>query len=245
MRNKTYLVYTIIFLIFFGAVSASTPHEKKSKENYTRLGIAPVIGFYSLNTKHAISPKARMSFSAFMKREWSMDRSNKLFFSVGAEYFLHGINYRSYYFSQDTLQLYDQSFEYSYRLYVHELNAPIQVKLAFNSTTNSLFTPYVSFGYHLRYLAVANLEVEKDGEFVQSDRVDLKFRNPFLSKKVNSFLSLSLGFQSNRTRSSSVTFFAEASFRYGFSPYSFKQNYSASAVYINSQHLSFNIGIGF
>lgn len=245
MRDKTYLFFAIIFFALMGVMQASPVREKKSKEKYTRVGIAPVIGFYSLYSKHAINPKARMSFSAFVKREQSMDRSNRLFFSVGFEYFLHGVNYRSYYFNQDTLQLYNGSFDYSYRLYMHELNLPVQAKLAFNSTTNSLFSPYVSIGYHLRYIAATNLIVEQDGNFVNGDRVDMKFRTPFLNNKINSFVGISLGFQSNRTRSSSVTFFAEVQYKYGFSQYSFKQNYSASAVYINSQHLSFNIGVGF
>lgn len=231
--------------MLLGATHASPIREKGGRERYTRFGIAPVVGFYSLYTKHAVSAKARMSFSTFLKREQSVDRSNRLFFSYGFEYFIHGLTYRSYYFDQDTLQLYDESFLYSYRLNVHELNFPLQAKLTFNSTSNSLFSPYVCVGYHLRYLAVANLDIEQDGNFINGDRVDLKFRTPFLSKKINSFVGLSLGFQSNRTRSNSLTFFAEIQYKYGFSQYSFKQNYSASAVYINSQHLSFNIGVAF
>ncbi len=174
-----------------------------------------------------------------------MDRSNKTFFSVGLEYFIHGVNYRSYYFAQDTLQLYDTSFSYTYRSYIHELQLPLQVKFAFNSTTNSLFSPYVTIGYHLRYLLSSVVKVEQDGNVVSNKAVDMKFKNPFLTSRMNSAVGIAIGFQSNRTRTNGTTFFVEAAYKYGFSPYFFKESYSASSVYINSMHLGLNIGIGF
>lgn len=246
MQNKTHRFYLLIFTLLLGSASAfTTIPGNGTRDSYLRFGIAPVVGFYSLQTKHGIAPKSRMSFSAFIKKEWSIDHSNQTFFSVGLEYFLHGVNYRSYYFDQDTLQLYDQSFEYTYRLYVNEVNLPLQVKYAFNSTTNSLFTPYISIGYHLRYLASSSLKIEKDGALIKSDHVDMKFKNPFITNKVNSFAGLNLGFQNHRTRSNSITIFVELSYRYGFSPFYFKENYSANSLFIHSSHLSLNIGVGF
>lgn len=246
MQNKAYKIYGIIFTLLIGVVTAyaSIPGNG-SRDSYFRFGIAPVVGFYSLQTKHAVAPKAKMSFSAFAKKEWSIDRRNQTFFSVGLEYFMHGLNYRSYYFDQDTLQLYDKSFAYTYRLNIHEVNIPLQIKFTFNSTTNSLFTPYVSIGYHLRYLAFTSMKIEEDGTSIKSDHVNMKFRNPLISNKLNSFAGLNFGFQNHRTRNNSATFFVELSYRYGFSSFYFKENYSASSLYINSAHLSLNIGIGF
>ncbi len=216
-----------------------------SRDAYTRFGIAPVVGFYKLNSYHAVNEKARMSFSAFLKREKSMDRSNRAFLSIGLEYLLHGVSYRSYYFSQDTLQLYDGSMGYNYRMNIGELNLPIQAKVTFNSTTNSLFTPYISVGYHLRYIMNTNLKVDQDGVQLKDEFVHLKFRNPILQERFNAFAGINFGVQNHRTRSSSITIFLELSYRYGFSPYYFKTNYSASSVYLNSQHLALNLGIGF
>ncbi len=242
-RNKI-----LVFLFCFSEVIlfATNPFPAYGKpEKYTRFGIAPVIGFYSLNTKHAISPKARMSFAVFLKRERSMDKSYKAFISYGAEYLFHGVNFKSYYFSQDTLQLYDESFSYSYAMFIHELNIPIQAKFTFKSTTNSRLTPYISIGYIPRIFLSSNLTISKDGNNVKSETINLKFKNPFLSSKINSFASLSFGIQSNRTRNESVTVFMELNYKYGFSPYYFNTNYSPSSLFINSSHLSLNIGIAF
>jgi hypothetical protein len=246
MQNRISKIYILIFTLLAGSASAiTTLPGHGSKDSYTRFGIAPVVGFYDLQTQHAIAPKPRMSFSAFAKNEWSMDHSNQTFFSIGIEYLVHGLNYKSYYFDQDTLQLYDKSFGYDYSMYIQEANLPVQLKYTFNSTTNSLFTPYVSIGYHLRYLVSTGLKVQQDGALIKSDHVDMKFKNPFITDKINSFGSLSLGFQNHRTRSNSATFFVELSYRYGFSPYYFKESYSANAVYIRSSHLALNIGVGF
>ena len=246
MRNKTYKIYSLIFTLLFSSASAfTTIPGHGSRDSYVRFGIAPVLGFYSLLTKHAIAPKAKMSFSAFVKKEWSLDYSNKTFFSIGVEYFLHGLNYRSYYFNQDTLQLYDQSFDYNYSVYINEINLPLQIKYAFNSTTNSLFTPYLSIGYHFRYMTSTSLKVGQEGGLIKSDHVDMKFKNSIFTEKTSAFAGLNIGLQNNRTRTSSITFFAELSYRYGFSSFYFKENYSANSLYINSAHLSLNIGIGF
>jgi hypothetical protein len=245
MQIRTHIGYVIIFLLGCGAMFGQ---GGPVRDSYTRFGIAPVIGFYKLDSHHARSAKARMSFSAFLKHEKSIDKKNRMFLSAGVEYFYHGLTYRSYYFNQDTLQLYDGSMAYSYRLSIGEINVPLQVKLTFKSTTNSLFTPYVAFGYHLRYLLNANLKVDQDGVQVKDESVHLTFKNPLVNEHINSFVGASFGVQNHhhaRSQSSPITVFMEISYRYGFSPYFFKTNYSASSVYINSQHIAVNIGLGF
>ncbi|MFO0358176.1 MAG: hypothetical protein ACK50A_14580 [Sphingobacteriaceae bacterium] len=246
MRNKINTFYLFLFSLLFFVVSSYCSYGGNgSRDAYTRIGVAPVIGFYKLDTKHASTPRSRMSFSGFIKREWSIDRSNQLFISIGGEYFLHGLSAKTYYFDQDTLQLYTGEFNYSYKLYFTEVNLPIQAKFTFKSTTNSLVTPYFTAGYHLRYITSTSLKVEQEGALIKSDFVDTKFKNPFILNQMNSFIGLCFGLQNNRTRSNSITFFAEASFKYGFSPYSFKEKYSPSSLYINSTHLALNIGVGF
>jgi hypothetical protein len=219
-----------------------------ARDSYTRFGIAPVIGIYTLDSHHARVPRSRMSFSIFLKHEKSIDKFNRMFLSGGVEYFYDGLSYHSYYFNQDTLQLYDGSMAYNYRLSIGEINVPLQAKFTFRSTTNSLFTPYVMVGYHLRYILSTNLKVDQDGTEIKDEFVHMKFKNPLVNDRVNSFVGASFGMQNHhhaRSQSSPITVFIEASYRYGFSPYFFKTDYSASSVFINSQHIAINIGLGF
>ncbi len=237
-----------LFVLFFSFPALSYSfHSSPSKKtgNGTRIHFGPVIGFYTINKNHAINPRQKMSMALGFSREVHLDRSYKTFFLFGVDYFLHGLNFRSYYFSQDTLQVYDKSFAYDYALYMHELSIPLQGKYLFKREDNSLFSPYIAMTYHLRYLLASNLKVSQNGNVVKDEMPELSFKNPLFYDKLNSALSISLGWQKNSLSSSKGSFFVELNYRYGFSPYSFQSNYSASSLYINSTHLSLQLGFKF
>lgn len=100
-------------------------------------------------------------------------------------------------------------------------------------------------GYHFRYLLPANLKVTQNGAAVQEDIIDLKFRTPFITERLNSFVSATLGLQKNSVSSSKSNFYAEINFRYGFSQYYFEKTYAASSLYIGSAHLALQLGLRF
>ncbi len=243
MKYKYALITLLLFLTCTVSYALKPPYG--TPEWYTRLGASPVLGFYSVYQKHAINPSAKMSFNFFIKRERSIGFTYKAFVSVGAEYFVHGLNFRSYYFTQDTLQIYTGDFPYRYSLYIHELQFPIQVKFTANSTLNSRFTPYFSLGYSPRILLLGSVNISQEGTDVFGETVSMKFKHPLFSNKINSCIQASLGIQTNRSRGERNTFFAEIFFRYGFSPYYFETAYAASSLYINSSHLGLTVGIAF
>ena len=213
--------------------------------NGTTFSFGPAIGFYTLHSKHAVNPKGRMSLVAGFRREVKVDREFRTFVQFGAEYFVHGLSYASYYFTGDTLKLYDKNFAFEYALYVHEINVPIQLKILFNRGDNKLHSPYASVAYHLRYLLPGHLQVKQYGNLVRKDFPALKFRNYLLHDKVYAFVSLALGWQRNKISARGSAFFGELNFRYGFSDYYFERAYSASSVYINSTHLGLSLGLKF
>src|SRR6187431_1184244 len=98
MLSREHIWYVPVFILMFS--TALVFGQSASRDAYTRVGIAPVIGFYKLNSHHARTPRARMSFSMFIKHEKSVDKKNRMFLSAGAEYLFHGVSYHSYYFSQ-------------------------------------------------------------------------------------------------------------------------------------------------
>ena len=175
-----------------------------------------------------------------------MNREYNTYFLIGVDYFFHGLTFKSYYFKPDTLKLYDKSFGYTYSLFIQEINIPFQFKYLFKREDNSLYSPYIAVGYHLRCLLPGTLKVKQNGELVKSDEPDLTFKNPLFWNKLNAFVSASVGWQKNHlTPSAKGSFFAELNFRYGFSAYSFQTDYSASSLYINGGHLSLLIGLKF
>jgi hypothetical protein len=122
---------------------------------------------------------------------------------------------------------------------------PVQVKYLFKRADNSLYSPYLVAGYQLRYLLPSSLKVKQNGKLIKDDNPDLKFKNGLLVNKMNAFVSLGLGWQKNSLRNAKGSFFVEVNGRYGFSPYYFETNYSASSLYINGAHLSLQVGLKF
>lgn len=174
-----------------------------------------------------------------------MGRDYRSFFLLGVDYFFHGLNFQSYYFKPDTIHLYDKSFGYKYSLFIHELNIPMQFKYSFTRENNSLFSPYVMVGYHLRYLLPGTLKITQNGDEVKTDIPNLRFQHRLISNQMNAFFSATFGWQKNNTASSKRGFFMELSYRYGFSAYYFETDYAPTSLLINDGHLALLLGVKF
>jgi hypothetical protein len=241
--NKIVFFSLTFYLVFICSTILNA--QKQTEGIGLRFGLGPVLGFYSINTYHAINPKQKMSLMGSFKKEIKIDRGHKNFILIGVDYFIHGLNFKSYYFKPDSLKLYDKTFAYDYSLIINELGLPFQFKYSFNHENNSVFSPYFMIGYHLKYLLPANLKISQNGNQEKEDIVDLKFRNPFISNKLNSYVSATIGWQKNSVTRLKGSFYTEFNFRYGFSQYYFEENYSANSLYINSTHLYLHLGVKF
>lgn len=239
--------YTALFFILFlfSSFYSFSQSSKKKSGNGNRIHFGPVVTVYTVNKNHSVKSGQKLSANIGFKREQRIGRDYKTFLLMGVDYFFHGLNFRSYYFAPDTPKIYDKSFRYNYSLFLHELNLPIQVKYLFKRADNSLFSPYLVAGYHLRYLLPGTLKITENGSLIREDNPDVKFKNSILYNKINAFVSLGLGWQKNSLSSSKGSFFVELNCRYGFSPYSFQTDYSASSLYINGAHINLQLGLKF
>lgn len=238
---KHTLLVSVLFLCI--TVSARADEgQRRRMGNATRVHLGPIYGFYTINTKHASQPFSQPGFLVGLRKEIHYDRSFKNYFSFGVDYFLNGLAFKSYYFKPDSVKLYDKKFAYSYSLFIHELHVPLHFKFLLKRADNSLYSPYIVGGYHLRYLVNSNLTVKQNSVFVKKDNPEVTFNTPLISKKLNAFVSLGFGWQKNNLASSKGSFFAELNFRYGFSPYTFETDYAATSLNINGAHLALALG---
>jgi hypothetical protein len=122
---------------------------------------------------------------------------------------------------------------------------PIHFKYLFNRADNNLFSPYAIIGYNIRCLLLANLNITQDGNRIKNENIDLKFKNPLLWNKLNASMRAGFGWQKNSVTNSKGNFFVELNFIYGFSPYYFQTDYSASSLFMNSKHVSLHLGLKF
>jgi hypothetical protein len=246
MQKIKYIVLLPVLLFFtLTCFSRPTPKSSKNSSKGFRIGIGPGTGFYKINRNHAKGAAPRVGGLVSFKKEFRIGRDYKTFFMAGVDYAFNGLTFKSYYFKPDTLQLYDKKFNYKYSLFFHEINVPLQFKYSFNNENNSLFSGYLMLGYHFRYFLPGTLKVSEGGTQLKSDDLDMKFRTPFIFYRMNSLLSVTIGTQRNNPSASRSNFFIELSYRYGFSPYYFEKDYSASSLFISSSHLVFQLGLKF
>ena len=247
-KNHKALLFLFVIAFSYSSYSLLPPAFKyaaKSSSKGIRLSFGPVLGFYTINQNHAKNPVQKPSVLFSFRKEVRLSRDYKAYFLYGFEYFFHGLNFQSYYFNQDTLQLYDKKFSYSYSLFIQEITIPLQFKYSFKRENNNLYTPYMMIGYHLRYLLPGNLKVTQNGNLVKNDEPGLKFEHPLLSDQMNAYISASLGWQRNHTATSKVGFFIELNYRYGFSNYYFTRDYAPTSLFMNSTHLTLQLGLKF
>jgi hypothetical protein len=244
MLRLRYKVLAVVFLLLFGKVqSGNEPNNHFGSR--IRFHLGPAIGFYTINTHHASDAQQKFSALIGINKEFRMSHDYKSFILIGIDYFFHGLGFKSYYFPPDSLKLYDKNFNHDYYLQIQELQLPVQFKYLFRPEHNSLFSPYLCVGYHLRYLLTGKVQVSYYGTELKNEAAEIKFKNPLLTDALNAGVSLSLGWQKNSLASSKGSFFAELSYRYNFSPYYFEKDYAASSLYTNSTHLILQLGIRF
>ena len=202
MKHRVLILFTFFTLKLF---CIHFPPAGNRGNGY-RFIFGPSIGFYNINTNHAQISSPKMSALIGFRREIRLDKQFQSFFLFGIDYYFHGLNFKSYYFKKDSLKLYDKSFAYNYSLFIHEIDIPLQVKHSFARENNSLYSPYLMLGYHLRFLLPANVDVTQNGNILTNKWEELNFKHPLLSNKINCFVSASFGWQKNAINKSKAGF---------------------------------------
>lgn len=245
--NLKYL-FTLLFLIFYVGIKAQEDGGKKLRVNRknpfvkTRIGISPVLGLYFPNSNHTTSARQKMSFCVSIKEEIRLTKHNRDFLWIGAEYMFHGVNFKSYYFYADSLQLYTPERQrFTYDLTFHEIDFPVQLKHSFVKETNTIFSSYVFGGYCYRWLVASQLKVSENGNEIINQAEQVTFKSPAFNPVNSSFLNLGVGFQKNTLLRHNAVF-AELQFKYALSPMQFFESYAPSSMYINGHYIYITVG---
>lgn len=220
-------------------------HHRRNPIIKTRLSVSPVLSLYKSNPHHTSGIKPKMAFNISWKEEIRLDKHNSNYLMIGVEYMFHGVNFNSYYFYNDSLQLYTiDRLKYKYSLTINELDFPIQIKHSFQNETNAVYTGYVYAGYCYRWLLESHLKVEDNGRDIVSQQERITFKTPTFNPVNSSFLNIGVGVQKN-SMSKHNAIFAEAQFRYGLSPFYLNESFTASSLYTTSHFIMLTVGTKF
>lgn len=220
---------------------ANLRNDRKNPRVKTRIGLSPVLGFYKANKNHTKKSTQKMAFNISLKEEIRLNKKNTCFFMFGAEYMLHGVNFNSYYFYDDSIHFYNGEMKANYKLVVQELNIPLFLKYSLQKETNALTTSYLFAGYCSRWLLGNNLNVNYKGDEVFDKMIPLKFKSPVFNATSSSFICFGAGAQKNTLLTHNAVF-AELQFRYGLSPLYIEQSFAPTNLYINNHFVLLTVG---
>lgn len=246
---KLSLTYGLLLFFFISSYVVSSQEDggkqlrnnRKNARVKTRIGFSPVLGIYKANKNHTSNAKQKMSGAVSVKEEIRLDKKNRCFLMIGADYIYHGVSFDSYYFQKDSIQFYNKLMTAKYNLVIHELDIPIQLKYSFKKETNSVFSGYVFAGYCNRWLLKNNLSIDNNGENVVNHPTNLQFKIPLFTKTNNSSISGGIGIQRNHLLNNNALF-AELQFRYGISPFLLQESFMPSNLTISNHFIFLTIG---
>lgn len=217
-------------------------HSQKTPRVQTKISASPILAFYKANKNHAGKATQKMAFCFSLKEEIRIDKKSQSFIAVGVDYMLHGVKFNSYYFSKDSLKLYNGNMNATYNLTVQEVDFPILIKRSFQRENNSLLSGYVFAGYSYRLLIKSQLSVSYYGDEVAYDNGNLQFKIPALNKTSSSFLFAGAGFQKNNPNKHKAVY-GEIQYKYGLSPMYINQPYAPTSLFINGHFICLTVGI--
>lgn len=242
---KYFLVFFLTLAFCVGSAQedggANLRNNRKNPRVKTRISVSPVLAFYKANKNHTSKSTQKMAFNASLKEEIRLDKKNQCFFMFGADYMLHGVNFNSYYFYDDSIHFYNGDMKAKYQLVVQEIDIPLFLKYSLQKETNALTTSYLFAGYCRRWLIGNKLNVNYKGDEVFNKMIPLKFKSSALDVTSSSFICFGAGVQKNTLLTHNAVF-AELQFRYGLSPLYFEQSFAPTNLYINNHFLLLTVG---
>ncbi len=198
---------------------------------------------YSFNAFHSRNINSGISYLLAYHQEFTLDKSRqKNFFSIGIEYLYHSFSFDSYYFKNDSVQLYNGKMDYNYLVRMNETGFPLLYKHNFSRENNDMSGIILSVGYVYRVMLPASVFVRYKGIKQENITIRPTFKVPVLSKYANSYAHWSIGYQKNNPAGKMKMYF-EIYIRYGFSPFLIQTNYSANSLYFGNYFIGANIGI--
>ncbi|MFL5752082.1 MAG: outer membrane beta-barrel protein [Bacteroidia bacterium] len=236
---KAALIGMALFLF-----NTAAAQERKDKRLHFRLGFAPVLSFYSVNPKHTSGAHSKAAYCLSARTEIRLNK--KLAFITGIEYLIHGLTFNSYYIQDRSTFIFDKNFDYKYSLLVNELNLPLELRFIPKSEIKKHVSPYICFGYMLRYIAGSNLQVESatDGVEKFNNSSKLNFEHPFPFPNGSSYLTVSPGIQKNFLNTHRALF-VELNFRYAPTRFQVYESFMASGIFVKHYHIALMLGYKF
>ena len=236
--------YIIIFL-FLSSSCYFQAQVKKDKFLQTTLSLGPALTIHKGNSMHTSNMRNKPGFNATTKLYLRLNRI--AFFYFGANYLAHGCSFNSYYFTDSTLHLYTQEYEYNYNALFQDIAVPIGIRAKITENKQKKNDLYVELGWALKKRFVSELDVSSNsyGTSVYYDFAGDDFGTRFAPKKTGTSLLMALGYDRN-FRDKRSGYFIELQLNYSLNKFYFiKHKNFPNNLYLVERFIAINAGIRF
>lgn len=234
---------TLLFFAGLGFVKGLVNYPPKSPLRFSKMNVGILLQRYYYNRFHSGGLSAGVSYMVGLHQEFAVDgMKQKNFLSIGVEYLQQSFSFQSYYFTQDSMRVYNGIMDYRYYVRINEFCVPFLYKHNFSRENNDVQGVFYSVGYVYRLLVPGNLSVYKEGMLQDAEDIRPRFKIPVWSIYGNSYLHASVGFQKNNPMGK-MKMYAEIFGRYGFSPILIGTSFTASNLYFGNYFVGVSVGI--
>ncbi len=240
------IVICVLLNITLFAKSDPLSINYKGNQHQFRIGVYTPYCIYTPNMYVTKNISQKIGVGLSITNEISLNASHKDFLLVGVEYFMHGINFTSFYFYQDSTRYYTENRKTNnYSVMFHEIDIPILFKHSFHNESNKLHSLFIYGGYIHRFLLLSQISIlDNTGKKLVDNTITPTFSNPAFINFMSSFLSIGFGFQKN-TQKESKAFFIDVGFRYALSGINLTEQYMPIDLNINNHFINLMIGYKF
>jgi hypothetical protein len=214
--------------------------QGKGPHFFTHISGTAFYSLYQNNKNHTKATTPLFSGSVCAREEWRFSTSGAVV--AGAEFLMHGLKFKSYYFAPGRSFLYNKDFDYRYKLNLYEFDFPLLLRANMVGKKRKPAEGYFEVGAALRYLFSSKIKVNDSTNIVLTEKpAEPEFENPLLSKRMSMFMQLNGGVQFYSDDHYSGLFI-EFNFRYAPIRFLVRESFTPTGLYIQSFHAGFGIG---
>jgi hypothetical protein len=219
--------------------------EKKEKFFQTSFYLGPGLAKYKSNNNHSDNLKSKPTFNTGFKCLFTINKST--YFFSGIQLLTHGNSFKSYFFADSSIRIYDKQYAYEYNSRFNDIvfQNGLRYKFTENPQTKKYIYGELGCGIKKRMSGLLDVSSVSFGNSVYYDTPEGRFDNRILPKEYAFSLLFATGFDKH-FREKKTAYFFELNFQYGLNRFYYLSSPSfPEDLYLQESFLFINTGIRF
>ncbi len=209
----------------------------------SRWGIMPSLIFYKNNPDVTENTRPGRGLGLSWHGEFNFKRAARSKFMMGIDYLGQRMVFDSYY----NPVLFNEQYDYTHELWIHQLQFPFLLKQCFGNEDNQINIFYISGGWAFRALmgASAKISDKATGEEVWKGFSEMELEHHFLFDAGGGLFMGGMGLEHKVSSDFKKSIYLEAYYRHNLSRARYIGNSFSNSVYFRDPALTICLGFEF